>query len=230
MEKGFWAIPKSIARRKDLSFKAKLIGGILWTRKNSDFEAFPSRKYMAEALGISTKTVDRGIKELKEKAGLKVKRKGLRRNNRYFFPDWDSPELSLSEKTTLSTQESSTLSTPIVRDNKKDITVVGEDSPIREIISFFKEQVRKTKGFDPEISWKKEGKLIKLRLKRYSQGQIKDLIDWYLKSKHSERLGDSLAVCLSTKMINLWKAEKASSSYLDKLYPTFHAKENQIKI
>jgi hypothetical protein len=226
MEKGFWAIPKSIAKRKDLSFKAKLIAGILWTRKNSDFQAFPSRKYMAGALGISTKTVDRGIKELKEKAGLKVKREGLRRNNRYFFPDWDSPELSLSEKTTLSTQESSTLSTPIVRDNKKDITVVGEGSPVREIISFFKEQVRKIKGFDPEISWKKEGKLIKLRLKRYSQGQIKDLIDWYLSSKHSERLGDSLAVCLSTKMINLWKAEKTASSYLDKLYPTFHAKEN----
>ena len=32
---------------------------------------------MAEALGISMKTVDRGIRELKEKVGLKVERKGL---------------------------------------------------------------------------------------------------------------------------------------------------------
>lgn len=69
--KGFWAIPKSIAKRKDLSLKAKLVAGILWTRKNSDFEAFPSRRYMAEALGVSTDTIDRAIKELKDKAGLR---------------------------------------------------------------------------------------------------------------------------------------------------------------
>lgn len=65
--KGFWAIPKSIAKKRDLSFKAKLVAGILWTRKNGDFEAFPSRRYMAEALGTSVKTVDRAVKELQEK-------------------------------------------------------------------------------------------------------------------------------------------------------------------
>jgi len=65
--------------------------------KNSDFQAFPSRNYMADALGISTKTIDRGIRELKEKAGLRVERKGLRRNNRYYSPDRDGrepPEMS----------------------------------------------------------------------------------------------------------------------------------------
>jgi len=28
--KGFWTIPKSIAKRKDLSFRAKLVAGIMW--------------------------------------------------------------------------------------------------------------------------------------------------------------------------------------------------------
>jgi len=77
---------------------------------------------MADALGISTKTIDRGIREFKEKVGLRVERKGLRRNNRYYFPDWDgreSPEMSPSDKTHVSTQESTTVSNPIVRDNKK---------------------------------------------------------------------------------------------------------------
>jgi len=66
---------QSIAKRRDLSLRAKLVAGILWTKKNYDFEAFPSREYMTEALRISKDTVDRAIKELKEKAGLKVERK-----------------------------------------------------------------------------------------------------------------------------------------------------------
>lgn len=218
--KGFWAVPKSIAKQKNLSFKAKLIAGILWTRKNSDFEAFPSRKYMANVLGVSVKTVERGVKELKEKAGLKVERKGLGKNNRYFFPDWT--ELSLSDKTTLSLQEKTTQSTPIVRDNIKDNTFVGEKSPFEEIISYFKEKVKRLKGFEPEISWGREIGIVKRKLKRYKPDEIKELIDWYLSSPHSEKLGCTLSVCLSTNIINLWKASKSASAYLNKLYPTFH--------
>jgi len=214
MEKGFWAIPKSIAERKDLSLKAKIVAGILWTRKNSDFQAFPSRKYMAEALGISTKTVDRGIEELKEKANLRVERKGLRRNNRYFFPEWDSPEMSFPEKTMVSTQEASTVSTPIVRESNKDNTVVeSEDSSVKEIFDYFRSKVREVKGFDPEISWGKDGKLTKLRLKKYNKEEVKKLIDWYLFSSFSEKLGISLATCLSTYVINLFKSEMASKPY-----------------
>ena len=78
-----------------------VVFSLLLKTKNSDFQAFPSRNYMADALGISTKTIDRGIRELKEKVGLRVERKGLRRNNRYYFPDWDgreSPEMSSSDR------------------------------------------------------------------------------------------------------------------------------------
>lgn len=35
-------IPKSIAKRKDLSLRAKFVAGILWTKKNSDFETLPN--------------------------------------------------------------------------------------------------------------------------------------------------------------------------------------------
>ncbi|HID71542.1 MAG TPA: helix-turn-helix domain-containing protein [Thermoplasmata archaeon] len=229
MEKGFWAIPKSIAKRRDLSYRAKLVSGILWTRKNSDFQAFPSRNYIAKALGVSTKTVDRGIRELKEKVGLKVERKGFGRNNRYYFPDWDEPEhpeVSLSDKTDVSTQDSSRVSSPIVRDNKKDNTFVEESSsPVKEIFHYFREVVGDIKGFDPEICWGRDGRLVKLRLKKYSLEEIKGLIDWYLTSEVSERLGVSLATCLSTHVINLWKENKTRKSHLDRLYPIWQMRK-----
>lgn len=228
MKKGFWAIPKSIAKRRDLSLKAKLVAGILWTRKNSDFQAFPSRRYMAEALGISTKTVDRGIKELKERAGLRAERKGLRKNNRYYFPDWDeSSDVSPSEGTMVSTQESTGLSTPIVREYKKDITVVDEkDSSALDVFEYFKNRVREVKGFEPEIDWSKDGKLAKKRLKKYSLEEIKQLIDWYLSSKHFEKFGASLSICLSAFMINLWKASKSGqTNIIEKFYPIWRYKK-----
>lgn len=222
MEKGFWAVPKSIAQRKDLSCKTKLVAGILWTRRNADFQAFPSRTYMADALGVSTDTIDRGIKELKEKAGLEVKREGLRRNNRYFFPDWDgnSAVLRNSESAPLPTQDSAPLRTPIVKESKKENTIVDEDSSVKEIISFFKSKVKEIKGYDPEINWAKDGRLAKQRLKKFKVEQMKDLVNWYLHSRHAERLGDSLSICLSTNTVNLWKASRISSEFFfSKLYP-----------
>lgn len=77
-------------------------------------------------------------------------------------------------------------------------------SPHQEIISFFISQVKERKGFEPEISWAKEGKLLKQKLVKYTPDKLKDLIAWYLDSKHSEKLGTSLAVCLSAHIINLW--------------------------
>jgi hypothetical protein len=227
--KGFWAIPKSIAKRKDLSYRAKLVAAILWTGKNSDFEAFPSRRYMAEALGVSTDTIDRGIRELKEKAGLKAVRKGLRKNNCYYFPDWDSDSAKLStlESAELPTQDSATMPTPIVRNNNKDNTFVDDKgSSALDVIEYFKSKVKEVKGFEPEIDWGKDGSLAKKRLKKYSFGEIRNLIDWYLNSKHFEKFGASLSVCLSAFMIHLWKVSKSGQrSVLDAFYPTWQYKE-----
>jgi biotin operon repressor len=226
MEKGFWSVPKSIAKHCDLSFRAKLIAGVLWTRKNNDFLAFPSRRYIAESLGVSTDTIDRGIEDLKEKAGLKVKREGLRRNNRYLIPKYwiaESAEMQNLDSLNLQTQESALLPTPIVRDEKKDITVVDETgSSACNIISFFKKRVQVIKGYNPEINWSKTYKLVRKRLGNYSPKEIKDLIDWYLYSKHSNRLGDSLMICLSSYIVNLWEASCVSHQFfINKMYPSF---------
>ena len=118
---------------------------ILWIRKNSEFEAFPSREYMAKALGVSTDTINRAIKELKEKAELKVIRKGLGKNNHYRFPDWDSNSDSKKQNqefSKLQNQKRATLPSPIVRDNNKRNTFVG--SPL-DVFEYFKEKKGKRK-------------------------------------------------------------------------------------
>jgi hypothetical protein len=123
----------------------------------------------------------------------------------------ESAELPNQDSATVPTQESATVQSPIVRDNKKDNTVVDEgSSKVKEIIFYFRSKVKLIKGYEPEISWAKEGALVKQRLRNYQPEKLKNLIDWYLSSRYSERFGDCLAVCLSTRIINHWKASNAS--------------------
>jgi DNA-binding transcriptional regulator YhcF (GntR family) len=233
MEKGFWAVPKSVAKRKDLSLKAKLVAGILWSMRGSDSEVFPSRSYMAEALGTSTTTIDRGIRELREKAGLMVKRRGFGKSNCYLVPDWlESSEMTTLENSKLTALEEKRLTNherarvkSIINNINIYTNVDDKESSVKEVFSYFRERVKAIKDFVPEINWAKDGKLAKKRLKNYSLEEIKQLIDWYLRSKHCQRLGVSLAVCLSGFVINLWKASKSKSNYLQKLYPTWQYKE-----
>jgi hypothetical protein len=229
MEKGFWAVPKSIAKRKDLSLKAKLVAGILWSMKDYDSEVFPSRSYMAKALGSSITTIDRGIRELRKRAGLKVERRGFGKSNCYLIPDWlESSELVTQEKSKLTTLEKKGLTNheearvkSIINNINIYTNVDDKKSSVKEVFSYFRERVKAIKGFVPEIRWGKDGKLAKRRLKKYSLEEIKQLIDWYLRSKHCERLGVSLAVCLSGFVINLWKAGRSSKSSIEALYPTW---------
>jgi hypothetical protein len=223
MKKGFWAVPRSIAQRRDLSFKAKLIAGILWSLRDSNLEASPSRKYLAQSLGCSTEAIDRGIKELKERAGLRVKRQGLTKTNLYFIPQWDpdSRELTLPEEVELASQDSPTLKNRINnlnnQNNRDGQSPSYSPSSVREIIAYFKEKTREIKGFDPEISWPKEGALVKQRLRKFTPFHLKDLINWYLESRVSERLGSSLSVILSNSIINLWKEDfnQRMETYVD---------------
>jgi len=222
MEKGFWAVPKSIAKRKDLSLKAKLIAGILWSMKSSNSEVFPSRNYLADTLSVSVETIDRGLKELKEKAGIKAKRRGFGKSNCYLIPDWlESSRMITPEGTEVTTHEEAGLKstkgsrvTTIIDDVNKYTNVDDQkSSQVKEIFSYFRCKVKETRGFDPEINWAKDGKLTKLRLRKYPKEEIQKLIDWYLSSNFSERLGVSLATCLSTYVINLFKSEMASKPF-----------------
>jgi hypothetical protein len=114
-----------------------------------------------------------------------------------------------------------------IRDNQLRDTIVDEkESSALDVFEYFKNKVKEVKGFEPEIDWGKDGKLAKKRLKKYSLEEIKQLIDWYLNSKHFEKFGASLSICLSTFMINLWKASKTGqTNIIEKFYPTWHYKK-----
>jgi hypothetical protein len=230
MREGFWMIPKSIAKKKDLSPKAKLIAGVLWSMKNSNSEAFPSEDYLAEALGTSVKTIKRGIRELKEKAGLKVRRRGYGKSNCYTVPNWHGTTLTDQDGTAFTNHEGKVLSlhegagmTTIIDNsnkyfNKYNTKVDAKASPL-DVIDYFKKRIKELKGFCPEIDYGKEGRLAKERLKKYSFDEIKNLIDWYLNSENFEKFGASLSVCLSNFIVNLWKAKKVGQRNIESLYP-----------
>jgi hypothetical protein len=229
--KGFWAIPQQIAKRKDLSLKAKLLAGVLWSMKNSNLEVFPTRGYLAEALGTSLSTIDRALKELTDKTGLKVKRRGFGKSNCYYIPNWqkssgmitqEASRLTNLENTGLKTHESSEVTTIIDNSNKYfnkyNTKVDAEASPL-DVIDYFKRKVKELKEFCPEIDYGKDGRLAKERLKKYSFDEIRDLIDWYLNSEHFEKFGASLSICLSNFIVNLWKASKIEQRSISNLYP-----------
>jgi hypothetical protein len=92
--------------------------------------------------------------------------------------------------------------------------VDAKASPI-DVIDYFRKRVKELKGFDPEIDYGKDGLLAKKRLKKYSFKEIKELIDWYLTGEYFEKFGASLSICLSSFIINLWKASKTGQKVLE---------------
>jgi hypothetical protein len=235
MREGFWAIPKSIAKRKDLSLKAKLIAGVLWSMRNSNSEAFPSEGYLAEALGTSVKTIKRGIRELMEKAELKVRRRSYGKSNCYMVPSWQGATLTPQDGTAFTNHEGKMLShhegtglTTIIDNsnkyfNKYNTKVDAKTSPL-DVIEYFKRRVKELKGFEPEIDYGKDCRLAKERLKKYSFNEVKDLIDWYLNSEHFEKFGASPSICLSNFIINLWKASRMGQRSINNLYPLWQGR------
>jgi len=80
------------------------------------------------------------------------------------------------------------------------------DLRISKLFKYFKDHTYQKKGFNPEINWGRDGYLLKLRLGKYSEDQLKDLIDSFLNSNTSEELSCSLSICLSSHVINKWLA------------------------
>lgn len=82
-------LPKTIATHPNLDMIGKLVFAVLWTRRNGENKAWPGQSKIADALGISKRSVVRAIKQL-EAAGLVVKhRTGKRATNRYCLPEND---------------------------------------------------------------------------------------------------------------------------------------------
>ena len=84
-ESGFWAIPKRVMADPKLSHTAKLVYGVLYTRKNADNLSFPSHKYIATALGYSNRHVRRLIEELEESEWIYKERRGIKKTNVYLL-------------------------------------------------------------------------------------------------------------------------------------------------
>jgi len=182
--------------------------------------AFPSQKTLAEKLRISLKTIRKYNRVLEENGLIKIEsgsRRGksnlitlLKIRGREQLPRGYEPS-SHPDRKQLPTKENNIKENTIEVDDRK--------SSVKEVFDYFRNKVKAVKGFDPEIDWGRDGKLIKKRLERYSITEIENLIDWYLNSPHSDRLGCSLSICLSTNMINLWKASRSIN--LERLYPSW---------
>ncbi len=87
---------------------------------------------------------------------------------------------------------------------KKPLDVKTADPRIRTIETYFIYKTKEIKGFEPEISWGRDGFMLQKRLVRYSEEQIKKLIDTYLASDLSDKLGCTLSTILATSIMNQW--------------------------
>lgn len=86
---------------------------------------------------------------------------------------------------------------------KKPIDV-PPDPRIKHLETYFVYKCKELKGFTPEILWGRDGFMLQRRLVKYSEEQIKELIDAFLTSDISEKLGCSLSTILATSVINQW--------------------------
>lgn len=203
---------------EDYASKIGVIGLALYNAYSSYARdkgvAFPSQRTISEKLGISVKTIIKYNRILAEAGLIKIEKVKGRRNLITLLKTGDVKE-GKAPSVVGSVEDLNEVQTKENNIKENTIEVDDKTSSVKEIFSYFREKVRETRGFDPEINWAKDGRMIKLRLKKYGPDQMKELIDWYLTSSFSERLGVSLATCLSTYVINLYKSEMASQP----LYP-----------
>ena len=167
--------------------------------------AFPSQRILREKLGVSLKTVRKYNRILLENGLIKLKRRKGKSNIVILLKVEDGNQLPNGWESDSRSDGKGVLT----KDNnfKENINIVNSSSPCYSLFSYYLFKVKEVWGFKPAISWAKECRLLKQRLKEYSLEKLKDLIDWYLNSKHSERLGFSLSTCLSSYVINLWLKE-----------------------
>jgi biotin operon repressor len=218
----YWVSRKVL---EDFASKIGVIGFALYSAYASyagnKGVAFPSQKTLARMLGISVKTIIKYNKKLQENGLIKIEKRKGRSNlitllkvedvNQIQTPPVVGSEGVLNQ---IQTKENN-MKENILKENTK---VDAKASPI-DVIDYFKRRVKEVRGFEPEMDYRKDGRLAKERLKKYSFAEIKELIDWYLGSELCEKFGTSLSICLSNFVINLWKASKIGQKSISTLYP-----------
>ena len=80
---GFTQVPNHLLNNKDLSAVAKLVYAKLLSYAWNNNLVFPGQETMAEDIGSSKSTVNRGIQELEEKGWLNIQRRGQGKTNLY---------------------------------------------------------------------------------------------------------------------------------------------------
>lgn len=228
----FLPIPEEIMLSNALSFGAKVLFGII-AKTNREKIVFKI-KTLAERMQCSPREAQRRVKELKDNNLLIVEEK-LGKANSY--------SINLELVNVFQTHDhlvvggtTKTRSSPNIYNNNiynnKETSKDGNKVAI--IRNYFIEKCKKEKGFEPEMSFAKEGRLIKEKLKRYSTKQLTDLIDKFFNSNIGENLGWSLGICFSANVINQWlagKLEKTKKPYfrslpMRKIYGRWQVLEN----
>ena len=82
---GFWAVPHAALDDKRLSPVECLLLGILFTRANVAWEAWPTQKYLSKTLGIGERSVRRYIEKLEKTGWISVDRRSDNRVNTYLL-------------------------------------------------------------------------------------------------------------------------------------------------
>lgn len=87
---GFGIVDAGIIRDRTLTGPARLLYATLATYANQGRESFPSRRTLAESMGVSTDTVDRALDLLKDRGVVEVQeryREGQRATSLYVLKD-----------------------------------------------------------------------------------------------------------------------------------------------
>lgn len=103
-------IPNWLLTQAEVSANAKLIYARLCQYSNEGGIAFPSQNTLADACGMTIRTLQRGLHELEQLRLVEAKQVGLNKPNQYRFPahPWmplDTTDLSCPDTTDLSGQD-----------------------------------------------------------------------------------------------------------------------------
>ena len=231
IEDGEWYwIPRRVF--EDYASKIGVVGLALYNAYSSYARnkgvAFPSLRTLADKLGISTKTIIKYNRILETSGLIKIERRKGSTNLVTLLKVGDVKKGKCADETGSGRYEKEI---QIIEENnfKENKERKNNNSAVSLVLNYFREIVGETRGFEPEIDPRKDSRLIKLRLKKYSLEELKSLINWYLRSDFSDKLGISISACLSAHVINLWKANKAVSLILERMYPKWNRFRNRRK-
>ena len=90
---GFTQVPNEVIEDSSLTIQARMVYIALLSKAWTSNTAFPGHKFLAEMMGVSTKTIGKYLKELRSVNLISWKRQGLNKTNLYTLNKWKSSGL-----------------------------------------------------------------------------------------------------------------------------------------